>query len=67
MFYLGLRYTGHLIRVPDTDDIRDRSFTTSQGAAVGGQGGQKSVVYQNLTPPQRITYENCTPPGNNNF
>ena len=28
----------------------------------GGEWGQKSVVYQNLTPQKIITDENCTPP-----
>ena len=34
----------------DEGDIRDRSLTTSQG----GGGFQKSVVFQNWTPPKKI-------------
>ena len=34
----------------------------------GGDGFQKSVVFQNFTPPPKIiTDENCSPLGNNNF
>ena len=36
----------------------------------GGEGFEKSVVFQNFTspPPKKIiTYKNCTPLGNKNF
>ena len=35
---------GHLIRVPDTDDIRDRSFITSQGERAEGGGSEKCGI-----------------------
>ena len=37
----------------ETSDVRGRSFITFRGGGGGGGGGfQKSVVYQNFTPPK---------------